>query len=202
MTLGRHLENHWGDWPITLPMVGRIKAVLAKDHPDNPTGTYTLYNVEVYEEFMAGPRDYEHVPALGQMASGGVEIELTYEIDQYVLVGFRAGNETLPYIVNTFPWHDTEAAHTVASGPHVKLRARGATITITNDGDISLEPASGRTLFLGGDTADATMKKLMTEEMISVFNGHTHTSPAGGSTGTPSTPLSAGSHATDTTKGT
>lgn len=42
-----------------------------------------------------------------------------------------------------------------------------------------------------------TQKKMMTEDMISVFNNHTHPGDSGGTTGKPNQTLSTGSHATD-----
>jgi hypothetical protein len=169
MTLGPHLDVHPDDFPKQHPMVGQIKAVLPKDHPENPTGTFTVYNVEAYEGFSSGPRGFENVPVLGQMAAGDIEIEITYSVGQYVMMGFRNGDPNLPFIMGAFPWHDTDIAHSTGEGPRIRVKANGALITVTKDGDISLAPASGRTLYLGGETADATMKRLVHEEFISAL---------------------------------
>lgn len=170
MTLGRHLDVHPDDYPKQFPMIGRIKAVLPKDHLENPTGAFTVYNVEGYEDFTAGPRGFENVPVLGQMAAGDIEIEITYSVDQYVMLGFRNGDPNLPFVMGPFPWHDTSVAHSTGEGPQIRVKANGALLTVTKDGDISLTPASGRTLYLGGETTDATMKRLVHEQFITVLS--------------------------------
>lgn len=73
----------------------------------------------------------------------------------------------------------------------------GGNLSITVTGNCLITSPSVTTT--GGTTtlsSQATQKKMMTEDMISVFNNHTHPGDSGGTTGTPYQTLSTGSHAT------
>jgi phage gp45-like len=50
-----------------------------------------------------------------------------------------------------------------------------------------------------GSYDESSLKKLVTEELQTLFNNHIHSSPAGGFTGTPTTPLTS-THLTQITK--
>lgn len=153
------------------PCIGKIKSVLPKDHTGNPTGTFTTYDATVFFQWPGVSHDFEGLPALGQMAGGSIEIEVVYSVGQYVLVGFVEGNQNRPYIMGAWPWHDSAVAHSDGEGPRLKIRANGAEITITKNGDVEIDPASGRTLYLGGDAADASMKRLLHEQFVGTLSG-------------------------------
>lgn len=72
----------------------------------------------------------------------------------------------------------------IDAGGEITVKNNNNTITLKANGDIELGAAS--------------LKKLMTEDMIAVFNAHTHAgvTVGAGVTGTTATPLSTGSHAT------
>ena len=69
------------------------------------------------------------------------------------------------------------------------VHSSGTEIFISNDGDIVLKPASGKSVLIGDGAGEAIplgdSLKSHIDSMVNAFNTHTHTIP-GGSTGTPS----------------
>lgn len=214
-----HLDVHYSDYPRIWPCIGQIKAVKAKDHANNTTGTFTLYDLTVHMQWPPTNHDYENVPAAGQMAGGAVELEITYAVDQYVLVGFVEGDPNRPYIQQPWPYHNTAVSHAEGEGPRVRLTCNDTVVTIDNSGgvDIQLKASAqmrwldsngtvlarileGGSIDLGGVSG---LKQLMTEDMINIFNTHTHTGVTAGmgATGVPAPLLSTGSHATAQVRG-
>lgn len=70
-------------------------------------------------------------------------------------------------------------------------------LTIQADGAVNL---TGSAVNLG--LLNATMRKLVDERFVALFNAHTHggVQTGGGTTGAPTTPMATGSHTTTTTK--
>lgn len=166
-----HLDVHYSDFPRAFPCIGTIKAIKPKDHANNPTGTFTVYDLTVHLQWPPINHDYEDVPALGQMAAGGVELEITYVVDQTVVVLFLEGDPNRPAILCPFPSHDTAVAHAAGEGPRIRVLANGAEILIDKDGNIVLGPKSGQFVYLGGESTDVTMKRLLHEQFVSTLSG-------------------------------
>lgn len=74
------------------------------------------------------------------------------------------------------------------SGDDVSIRYKKSSIRIKKDGGIEM----------GGDTD--TLRALIDERLVNLFNAHTHPVPALGTSGPPTTPLVAASTSTITTK--
>ncbi len=70
------------------------------------------------------------------------------------------------------------------------IHPTGSEIYVTNTGQIELKPIAGQSVFIG-EAADqpiplGTLLKALLTGMKTAYDTHTHSSPAGGSTGTPS----------------
>lgn len=56
----------------------------------------------------------------------------------------------------------------------------GSTISVNNSGRITLQPASGQSVYVGGNATDPMVKgtelKTFLETIIGIYNGHTHAS--------------------------
>lgn len=208
MGLDPHLDVHPNDFPIQLPVVGEVTAVLAKDSTENPSGEITLYQVDVFLGMPAMVVSLPFVPVLGQMSGGNNEQEDPLLVGQKVVVAFLEGDPNRPYIQGKwFDAQNTNVAQATADHPKCNWKRNGLQVTIDSAGDavlslaegkkLSIKDSGGNVLFeitkasgvykvlLGGDSG---LRKLVTSDLISSYNDHVH--PAGTpNTGTPVIPL-------------
>lgn len=220
-----HIDLHPHDFRPEPMEIGKITGVYATDHTQNPTeAKLTLYQVTLYRQSIPVQTCVlpAMVPALGQMGGGANEREFPYEVGQLVVMAFLGGDINRPLIMGHYPdLENTSLGQTTAQHPQNGFRANGVVGTIYKNGEVEIKLAADQALVvkdsdgailmqikkesgsyqiqLGGVSG---LKRLMTEEMISVFNAHTHP-VSGAATGPPVSPtytLTTGAHATDATR--
>lgn len=207
--IDEHLDVHPDDYPIMMPMVGKVTAVFAKDHPENPSGEITLYQVDVYPQSPAMTVSLPFVPAKGQLTGGANEQEDPLLVGQAVIVAFLEGDPNRPYIDGR--WFDggsTELAETNSEHPKVSWTRNGVGVFVAKNGTFDLYLAEDQSFILrdsdanvlftirksggiyevdlGGNTG---LKTLITEDLINLYNLHVHPDPTSGSTGVPTVQL-------------
>lgn len=190
-----HIDTHPDDYPFQGSVIGKITAVFAKDHLQNPVGTITLYQVEVYRQRPpATTALYPFVPAKGNLSGGVIEQEVPLVVGQWVILSFLEGDPNRPYIDGK--WFDQETttlAETTTQHPHESHKINGNTATVDKNGNVEWKIATNMTLTVAdsagnvllritkpgatyevrlGDTAG--IYRLIDERAATVFNNHTH----------------------------
>lgn len=195
----RHVDVHRRDYPPQLPVLGEVTAIYPKDHPQNPTGKITLYQVKGLLQEPAMPVTIgNNVPYAGQSAGFDHEKESPLVVGQRVIVLFLEGDPQRPVILDTFPYVGPKstpvAAQTNDEAPQERAIANGVDVVTTKDGDTTLTLAEDRSLTVkdssgsvvikllksgGGDYVvylggDSSLQRLIDERAAAIFNGHVH----------------------------
>ncbi len=137
--MDKHLDIHYTDTPVAFDEVGKVAAVLCKDHPQNPTGNITLYDVTIYPQKPSLGVTLPAVQILGQM-SGQDEGEDPLSVKDWVVVRFLGGDAERPYIAGRWQNQETTAvAQTTAQHPRTRIIRRGVAWEVDKDGKSSLQ---------------------------------------------------------------
>lgn len=146
MTIDPHLDIHYTDEPIAFDEIGKVVAILAKDHAQNPTGTITLYDVETYFQKPSLLITLPAVQILGQM-SGGDELEDPLSVGDFVVVRFLGGSVERPYVAGRWQSQESTAvAQAQTDHPRTRIIRRQNILTVDKNGDAELQMAPSRSL--------------------------------------------------------
>lgn len=176
----RHVDVHRRDYPPQLPVLGEVTAIYPKDHPQNPTGKITLYQVKGLLQEPAMPVTIgNNVPYAGQSAGFDHEKESPLVVGQRVIVLFLEGDPQRPVILDTFPYVGPKstpvAAQTSAEAPQERAIANGVDVVIDKEGNASVQLADGKA-FTVKDSNGGVLVKL-------VKSGGSYEVQLGGSSG-------------------
>jgi len=222
-----HLDVHPDDFPVMLPTVGDVTGVYPKDHPENPSGEITLYQVTLQIQFPATEYVLPFVPAAPNLSGGAIDGEDPFLVGQSVLVNFIEGDPNRPFIQSR--WFDggaTEIAQTLTEWPKWHKQINGVDFWVNKIGGVYAQLTGTQPLVVMDESSnvllevkytggayeihlggDAGLAKLLDERAATAFNLHVHTSAAVGvPTSAPMTPPAVpmtwgAAHMTSVTKG-
>jgi hypothetical protein len=202
----QHLDVHPDDFASMLPVIGKVVGVYPKDHAENPTGTLTLYQVEIYLHSPAFSCVIPFAPYLGQSAGKANASEDPLLVGQYVVVAFLEGDPNRPYIQGIWFDQETNVAGLSADYPTVRHERNGTIATIDKGGNVEVRLASQKSFKLvdsngvvifqlvhsGGQYevhlgGSVDLRPLITDALIAQYDAHVHTGGTlgGGFTGVP-----------------
>ena len=158
--MDKHLDTHYADTPIAFDELGKVAAVLCKDHPQNNTGNITLYDVTIYPQKPSLEVTLPAVQILGQM-SGQDEGEDPLSVKDWVVVRFLGGDAERPYIAGRWQNQETTAvAQTTAQHPRTRIIRRSNILTVDKNGDTEVQMAPDRSLKVK-DSAGAVLLEVI-----------------------------------------
>ena len=185
--------------PIASPAVGTVVGVVAPNDPESQFTSYT-YEVELHSEDVGHVQSFRMppMPFCGESSGGDIDFQDPLLVGQTVLVSFIEGDPRKPFILCRYS--DGEGGYSTsvpsrAEYPKVKKTYNGVRVEIDKEGSVSIQMKAGQSINVkreDGTTqilrmnengnidagVSASVKKLVTEEFISVLKAITDAAPS------------------------